>query len=36
MAFYMKLSYRDMEEWLLASDQVCQTLELPTLPDHSA
>jgi hypothetical protein len=37
MAFYMKLSYRDMEEWLLASDKVCKTLELPTerVPDHS-
>jgi Transposase DDE domain len=37
MAFYMKLSYRDMEEWLLASDAVCQALELPMprVPDHS-
>jgi hypothetical protein len=35
MAFYMKLSYRDMEEWLLASDAVCQALELPRVPDHS-
>src|SRR5438552_4991549 len=24
MAFYMKLSYRDMEEWLLATDAVCK------------
>jgi hypothetical protein len=33
--FYMDLSYRDMEEWLLASDQVCQTLELSRIPDHT-
>lgn len=24
MMFYLDVSYRDMEEWLLASDQVCQ------------
>lgn len=35
MAFYMKLSYRDMEEWLLASDAVCEVLQLPRVPDHS-
>lgn len=35
MAFYVKLSYRDMEEWLLACDAVCQVLELPRVPDHS-
>jgi hypothetical protein len=35
MAFYMKLSYRDMEEWLLASGTVLQVLELTTVPDHS-
>ena len=37
MAFYMRLSYRDMEEWLLASDKVCEALELPSsrVPDHS-
>jgi hypothetical protein len=35
MTFYMKLSYRDMEEWLLATDGVRQVLELPTVPDHS-
>ncbi len=28
-------SYRDMEEWLLASDQVCRALELPRVPDHT-
>lgn len=32
---YLDLSYRDMEEWLLASDQVCQVLELKRIPDHS-
>lgn len=35
LAFYMNLSYRDMEEWLLASDKVCQALELTQIPDHS-
>jgi hypothetical protein len=37
MAFYMKLSYRDMEEWLLASDRVLEVLELSPsrVPDHS-
>lgn len=35
LIFYMDLSYRDMEEWLLATDQVCQALELPRVPDHS-
>lgn len=35
LTFYMNMSYRDMEEWLLATDQVCQTLELSEVPDHS-
>lgn len=35
MAFYMKLSYRDMEEWLLASSEVREVLELRRVPDHS-
>jgi hypothetical protein len=36
MAFYMKLSYRDMEEWLLATDKVCEgVFELPRVPDHA-
>ncbi len=35
MAFYMKLSYRDMEEWLLATDAVRKALELGRVPDHS-
>ena len=35
LMFYMDLSYRDMEEWLLASDQVVKTLQLSRIPDHS-
>lgn len=35
MSFYVDVSYRDMEEWLKASDKVCQVLELPRIPDHS-
>src|SRR3972149_4945970 len=35
LMFYLDVSYRDMEEWLLASDQVCQALELPRIPDHT-
>jgi len=32
---YVRKSYRDMEEWLLASEAVCQALELQTVPDHT-
>lgn len=35
LTFYLKMSYRDMEEWLLATDQVKQVLQLPRVPDHS-
>jgi hypothetical protein len=35
MMFYMDLSYRDMEEWLLATEQVCAALELTEVPDHT-
>lgn len=35
LMFYLDLSYRDMEEWLLASDRVVQVLELRSVPDHS-
>ena len=35
LMFYLDFSYRDMEEWLLATDQVCQALELPRIPDHT-
>lgn len=35
LMFYLDLSYRDMEEWLLATDQVRQVLELSKVPDHT-
>lgn len=35
LMFYLKLSYRDMEEWLLASEAVCKELELLRVPDHT-
>lgn len=35
LMYYLDISYRDMEEWLLASDQVCQALELSRIPDHT-
>ncbi|MEM9955844.1 MAG: transposase [Chloroflexota bacterium] len=35
LGFYLNLSYRDLEEWLLASDKVCQALGLSEVPDHS-
>src|SRR5688500_9418546 len=35
MMFYLDLSYRDMEKWLLATDKVCQVLGLPRVPDHT-
>jgi len=35
LMFYLDLSYRDMEEWLLASDRVCQELGLSRVPDHT-
>jgi hypothetical protein len=35
LLLYLDVSYRDMEEWLLASDQVCGVLELTRVPDHS-
>ena len=35
MMFYLDISYRDMEEWLLATDQVCKELELLRIPDHT-
>ena len=34
LGFYLNLSYRDLEEWLLASDKVCQVLGLNEVPDH--
>lgn len=35
LMFYLNLSYRDMEQWLLATDKVCAVLELPRVPDHT-
>lgn len=35
LGFYMDLPYRDMEEFLLASEQVCASLELETVPHYS-
>lgn len=35
MMFYMRKSYRDMEEWLLATESVCQALRLKEVPDHT-
>jgi hypothetical protein len=32
---YVRKTYRDMEEWLLASDAVCQALDLENVPDHT-
>ena len=33
--FYVRKSYRDMEEWLLASDAIVKELGLKEIPDHS-
>ena len=35
MKFYLDVSYRDAQEWLLASDQVQAVLELKQVPDYS-
>jgi IS5 family transposase len=35
LGFYVDLPYRDMEEWLLASDKVCAVLEFTQVPDYS-
>jgi hypothetical protein len=35
MTFYLDVSYRDMAEFLLASEAVCRALDLPRVPDHS-
>ena len=35
LMYYLDFSYRDMEKWLLATDQVSQALELPRIPDHT-
>lgn len=35
LTFYLNMSYRDAEEWFLASDKVCNALGLRQVPDHS-
>jgi hypothetical protein len=35
LTYYLDMSYRDMEEWLVASNQVCEALDLKRVPDHS-
>jgi len=35
LGFYLNISYRDLEEWLLATDRVLQVLELKRVPDHT-
>jgi transposase len=35
LGFYLNLSYRDLEEWLLASEAVCAVLGLSQVPDHA-
>lgn len=35
LVFYLNKSYRDSEELIQASDQICRVLELDTVPDHS-
>ncbi len=33
--FYLNMTYRDAEEWLLATDTVCEVLELEKMPKYS-
>lgn len=35
LMFYLDLCYRDIEEWLLATDQIRDALELEQVPDHT-
>lgn len=35
LMFYVRKTYRDMEEWLLSSEAVCRELELKEVPDHT-
>ena len=35
LGFYLDISYRDLEEWLLASEAVCAVLGLKQVPDHT-
>jgi len=32
---YVRKTYRDMEEWLLASESICEVLDLVEVPDHT-
>ena len=34
MMFYLDLSYRGIDNWLLATDKVCQVLGIKRVPDH--
>jgi hypothetical protein len=35
LKIYLNYTYRDLEEWLLATDQVRQPLQLTRVPDHA-
>jgi hypothetical protein len=35
LKIYLNYTYREMEEWLLATDQVRQALQLTRVPDHT-
>jgi len=35
LGFYLNISYRDLEEWLWATDRVLQVLKLKQVPDHT-
>src|SRR5882724_8108599 len=35
LGFYLGLSYRDLEDWMLASDAICAVLDLKQVPDHA-
>jgi hypothetical protein len=35
LAFPLRLSYRDVKQWLLATDKVCAVLEWKRVPDYS-
>ena len=35
LGFYLDISYRDLEEWLLVTERVLEVLELKRVPDHT-
>ncbi len=35
LKFYLNMTYRDFEEWLLATEKVCEVLELEQIPNYS-